>query len=202
LDDEIIFIVGYSRSGTKMMKKILDESEEIYAFGELHFWGRLWDEKDKNRVINYSEGWKILKKLWEQANMGFNTVLKESVHEIFQTCKKDKLRFVHEYYFYFLMGITQKNRKSIPCDPTPRNIYYLNEIKELFPQSKFVYMLRDPRDCLSSQKRKPGSVLKQKGRVYESLRLYFNYQLYLISKFRKTSLTIFLNNFVRQAQII
>jgi hypothetical protein len=57
-------------------------------------------------------------------------------------------------YEEFLLHETHKHGKAIPCEHTPRNILYISEILEMFPESRFVVMIRDPRDILLSQKRR------------------------------------------------
>ncbi|MFI5135892.1 MAG: sulfotransferase, partial [Chitinophagales bacterium] len=37
-----IFVVGNSRSGTKMMGRILGNHEKVHAFPEMHFFEQLW----------------------------------------------------------------------------------------------------------------------------------------------------------------
>ena len=60
----------------------------------------------------------------------------------------------NDVFMRFLEYVTRLNKKSIPCDQTPRNIFYIKEILELYPTSKIINMVRDPRDVLLSQKLK------------------------------------------------
>ena len=55
-------------------------------------------------------------------------------------------------YLAFIDHETKWNHKTIGCDQTPRNLYYLSELLELLPEARFVVMVRDPRDVLLSQK--------------------------------------------------
>lgn len=54
----------------------------------------------------------------------------------------------------FLCREAAQNGKSIPCDQTPRNVFYIEDILRFYPQAKVINMIRDPRDVLLSQKRK------------------------------------------------
>lgn len=54
----------------------------------------------------------------------------------------------------FLCREAAQNGKSIPCDQTPRNVFYIEDILRFYPRAKVINMIRDPRDVLLSQKRK------------------------------------------------
>ena len=45
-------------------------------------------------------------------------------------------------------------RKKWAGDQTPRHVFYIGELIEMYPGAKFVHMVRDPRAVLLSQKRK------------------------------------------------
>ena len=55
-------------------------------------------------------------------------------------------------YGVFLAAEAASHGATIACDQTPRNLYYLGEILELFGTARAVIMVRDPRDVLLSQK--------------------------------------------------
>ena len=54
----------------------------------------------------------------------------------------------------FLCHELPENYRTIPCDQTPRNVFYIADILELYPEARIINMIRDPRDVLLSQKRK------------------------------------------------
>ena len=54
----------------------------------------------------------------------------------------------------FLYHEATENGKTFPCDQTPRNVFYIKDILELYPEARIINMIRDPRDVLLSQKRK------------------------------------------------
>jgi alcohol sulfotransferase len=45
----------------------------------------------------------------------------------------------------------ERTGASIPCEQTPRNLFYLGEILEHFPEARVIHMVRDPRDVAVSQ---------------------------------------------------
>jgi hypothetical protein len=79
---------------------------------------------------------------------------------------------------------TRKHEKEIPCEQTPRSLLYMGEILNAFPEAHIIYMVRDPRDVLLSQKNKwrrrflGGSSVP----LREAIRSWANYHPYTIAK--------------------
>ena len=43
---------------------------------------------------------------------------------------------------------------EVACDQTPRNVFYIRDILDAFPEARIINMVRDPRAVLLSQKNK------------------------------------------------
>ncbi len=183
--DEIspaIFIVGNSRSGTTMMSNILTNHPDIFCFGEFHFFEGRWSSRDKYRLLTKPQGILFLSDLLNLQKTGHyglrdvNKYKAEAEHIVTSIPDNELslLRLFKEFLFYE----TKKNQKRIPCEKTPRNLFYLDEIFEILPQSKIINMIRDPRDVLASQKHKwQRRFLDGKQTPYrETLRSWLNYQ--------------------------
>ena len=48
--------------------------------------------------------------------------------------------------------LAQAAGKSIPCEQTPRYIFYARALLEIYPTAQIVHMVRDPRAVMASQK--------------------------------------------------
>jgi hypothetical protein len=156
-DNRLIFVVGNSRSGTHLMSNILGNSPEVYNFRhELHFFEELWSPRDEGRELTREKAEALAARLF-------------SIHRSGYLTQSDPGAFAHEardivdsagglagerVFESFLRNVAAENGKSIPCDHTPRNVFYIGEIMELYPEARVVNMVRDPRDVLLSQKRK------------------------------------------------
>ncbi len=74
--------------------------------------------------------------------------------------------------------------KTLACEQTPRNVFYARRLLELYPDARFIHIVRDPRAVMASQKnrwkvRKLGaSHLPSR----EMLRIRINYHPITISK--------------------
>ena len=190
--DNILFVVGNSRSGTTMMGRILGKHSDVYTFGELHFFGQLWSPASSSE-LHKQDAEKLASQLSCVQREGYRTHGKPSSFLGESRCFLNELA---EYpatpdrlFSAFLRYETGRHCKTIPCDQTPRNVFYIDDILQFYPQAKIINMIRDPRDVLLSQKQKwkrrflGGSDMPRK----ETFRDWINYHPITISKIWHTA---------------
>ncbi len=183
----IVFVTGYSRSGTTMMARIISRNKPVHAFHEMHFFEELWMPSAEKKIITHDEGVLLIANMIAIHRDGY---LMDRHPEKFLNDAKKMLESYKEEFFppmlfkHFLFSECQLNTKSIPCDQTTRNTLFLTEILEYYPMARVICMVRDPRDVLLSQKRKwkrkflGGTSIPFR----ESVRAYINYHPITISK--------------------
>jgi hypothetical protein len=92
--------------------------------------------------------------------------------------------YAEDVFHHFTKREVTLNGKSVVCEKTPQNVFYLKEIFELYPNAKIINMVRDPRAILLSQKNKWNR--RNLGADYmtkkEALRLRINYHPITLSK--------------------
>ncbi len=124
-----IFICGMPRSGTTLCEQILSSHSQVTGAGELPYFQNILGIKtpfDTN----------------EQTINNLNRLNTE----------RDFAEDIRKSYFQLLLQHREKNTKFI-CDKLPFNFFYVNIIKELFPESKIIYCSREPMDnCFSLYK--------------------------------------------------
>jgi hypothetical protein len=157
-EGRIIFIVGNSRSGTTMLSRILGKNENVHSFQEIHFLERMVPTKKLRQKINEKEGKKLLCKLIGIQTEGFYkqenlTSYEAEANYILHTLPQQPWH-PFDIYKQFLFYWAKKYGKEIPCEQTPKNIYYLKEILWNLTDAKVINMVRDPRSVLLSQKNK------------------------------------------------
>ncbi|MCO5247896.1 MAG: sulfotransferase [Chitinophagales bacterium] len=181
------FIVGNSRSGTTMMLRILNNHPKLFVLNELHFFEQLWSSKDRDVLLTKGEAITLVSKLFYIQKSGYTGKMdiKKYHSEASIFVNNLSIPFVpHLIYAEFMNMVTHQEGKLIPCEKTPQNVFYIQEILELFPRAKIINMVRDPRAILLSQKRK--WTRRKMGANFitkrEALRLRINYHPYTLSK--------------------
>jgi hypothetical protein len=146
------FILGRPRSGTTLLRTLLDVHPNIIIPLEnsrlihLHFkyrrvkhWDqlRLSDLSEDFRKLHFIEKWSLD---WEQIETYLNQASRQdfSFHEI-----------IRVFYFHFQSEFI---KKEILClgDKSPLNSLYSRELFKLFPEAKFIHLVRDYRANLAS----------------------------------------------------
>lgn len=202
----MLFVVGNSRSGTTMMGRILGKHADVFTFGELHFFGQLWSPASTS-VLKTDEAEELTAKLLCIQREGYRTHghYLSYIREAQGLCAglSDEQLQPPELFATFLNYETSRNEKSIPCDQTPRNVFYIDEILRCYPQAKIINMIRDPRDVLQSQKQKwkrrflGGTDLP----IKETIRDWLNYHPITISRIWHTAVTA-ADNFSKNYNVI
>lgn len=186
----MIFIVGYSRSGTKMMNKILETIDVSDVVPEIHFFEQFYNFSDGQNDEAYTDYNKLANKLCQIIRRGGRSlksgITVDSVEKQLNTYVDNKPNGGITSLDVYKKLLDLINTKT-PIDPTPRNAYYISNILELMPDAKFIYIVRDPRDCILSQSKKWRSYYYDKERPFEALRLILNYNPSLMARFWKNS---------------
>jgi omega-hydroxy-beta-dihydromenaquinone-9 sulfotransferase len=187
--NKYIFIVGNSRSGTTMLASILGKSSDTLVFKELHY----FDLISTPRIVIYSveKAIEVYAKLLcvnklEPWNLHrYKEFLTESEKQL---CIKIKINNF-ELLDIFISNQLELNNKKVAVEQTPRNSNFLKLISENIPESKFIHIIRDPRDILLSQKNKWkrnkfGGNMSRK----EVFRTYINHNPFITSLIYKKTL--------------
>ncbi|MEN9448458.1 MAG: hypothetical protein RJA25_1748 [Bacteroidota bacterium] len=206
--ENIIFIVGNSRSGTTMMLRIFNNHPKLMVLNELHFFEQLWAPEDINKNISKEQAITLVSKLLLTQRIGYMTHDQD-----FSKFHQEATEFVNELpienitaefvFNHFTKREVALNGKSIVCEKTPQNVFYLKEIFELYPNAKIINMVRDPRAILLSQKNKwnrrnlGGNYMTKR----EALRLRINYHPITLSKLWNASINA-ANQFTNDKRMI
>jgi hypothetical protein len=122
-----IFVGGAPRSGTTLARAILDAHPDIACGPELRAFpalARLYRDTAATMSATYS------------MHFAFDDA---ALREAFRTLIVSFLRPLHE----------RSGKKEI-AEKTPANALYFSPLFELFPRSRFVHVVRDPRDVVAS----------------------------------------------------
>lgn len=190
----MIFIAGNSRSGTTLMGRILGKHPDVFTFNELHYLEEKWMPVDEKISMTYDEALFNFSNLISIQRDGY---LKKRQPEKYIGESEKNLKGLDAtdisfalLYKQFLQYEAECNQKKIPCEKTPRNVLYINELLKIYPGCKIICMIRDPKDVLLSQKKKwkrrfLGAATSIP--LKESIRARINYHPFIISKLWNTN---------------
>ncbi|MEO8068863.1 MAG: sulfotransferase [Flavobacteriales bacterium] len=182
-----IFIVGNSRSGTTMMLRVMDNHPLVHGINEPHFYETHWAPEDEWKAIAKPIGAVLFAKLMTRQREGFFATPREGAYageiEALLAALPEGFTRV-DVFRSFMDNETRLHGKSVSCEKTPQNVFYIADIQRHFPDSKVIVMYRDPRAVMLSQKRK--WMRKELGNAgmpdAEVRRLRMNYHPYTIGK--------------------
>jgi hypothetical protein len=136
------FIVGVGRSGTTLLRLMLDSHSQLSIPAETGFVAGLLGDKNKNLSAQELFQYITTHPCWSDLAL--------SKKEFF-----DKLLLLESYNltegikcFYILYA--QKHNKVRFGDKTPGYCLHIDEIQNLFPEARFIHIIRDGRDVALS----------------------------------------------------
>lgn len=174
-----IFIVGTGRCGSTMVSNLLAECDDILVLSE--FFITLYPYAFEKRVLDGRQFWKILSTPRPEATHMFRygigipeylykdregvppilittlpflsaqpEKLFEEVRRFALTLPKDHLSKQYIRLFEWLCGLF---KKKIWVERSGSSLHFVKGLRELFPDAKFVHIVRDGRECAMSMSR-------------------------------------------------
>jgi hypothetical protein len=183
----ILFVAGNSRSGTTMMSRILSNHPDVFAFHELHFFDEILSGRLSTQTVNREQALKYYATLCQRQRGGYFGK-PQNPNECLHDAERETAALEHltglTVYEKFLHDETARNGKSIPCEQTPQNVFAMEQLLQALPGSRWILMVRDPRDVLLSQKYKWKRRALSGGKIpwTESLRARINYHPMIIPR--------------------
>ncbi|HEY9197912.1 MAG TPA: sulfotransferase [Gammaproteobacteria bacterium] len=151
-----IFVVGTPRSGTTLMAKILNRHSHIFMPGETHFFldiyaqrGQLGELPDKDAAA------KVLSRLATLYRRYNEPADQQRIDQILANpALSERMRAALDGYrnaFSTFMEIqTEVEKKSRWGNNAPKDLFYVDDVLEFYPDAYFIVCIRDPRDFLKS----------------------------------------------------
>jgi hypothetical protein len=131
-----VFIVGMPRSGTTLLQGILCNSRTYFPMLETHFFSRVaygLPEKNFSRK-NRKQMRRILRRKSK-------IYVPEIVWPEFQSQKE---------IFEYIIGTFNRQNKNTFLEKTPRHVFFYLQILKYYPDAKFICMIREPKNTVSS----------------------------------------------------
>ena len=191
---KIIFVTGASRSGTTLLSFILRNHSNVFGLKELHFFGETWDPR-RGQADELTEDQLVssLATLFARQRKGIISGKPDSedrshAASLYAELIKENPSGVDpaRAYLRAVANLSADAGKQIPCEQTPRNIFYAGALLDAYPEARIVHVLRDPRAVMASQKMRwqRRKLAKDENALsrYDSLRAWVNYHPYTVSR--------------------
>jgi sulfotransferase family protein len=168
-----VFITGVARSGTTLLSEILSNHSELAITHETHYFRKYWN---KNSNVNQTL-FKSFLSSPEFAQFGFS---EEEINFIKKQVS-DNQKDIVDGTIFDLIGskFINKKKKKYWGEKTPSHHLHIPLIATLFPDAKFICIIRDPRDICLSLKKVPfntGSPISIARRWKRYIKLSFEYK--------------------------
>jgi len=148
-DTPIVFIVGCGRSGTTLLQSLMNSHPNIVATHECMFvltlypaFGRIrnWGKKDILRFVEALDLMKIFS-LWSLDK-------KALIAELLTASEFADYPLLCKMVYYKM----RKDKKKILAliDKNPLHSIFIKKILAIFPEARFIHLVRDPRDTVNS----------------------------------------------------
>jgi hypothetical protein len=131
-----VFVVGMPRSGTTLIQGILCNTGVYFPVPETHYFSRV--AFGLNDHPNESEKEQICHLLKKKARINIDI---EQLRRL--TTQKE--------IFEFIIGTFNSNQKNTFLEKTPRHVFFISKIHKYYPSAKFICMIREPKNVVSSQ---------------------------------------------------
>jgi len=187
MSTEFVSIVGVNRSGTTLMRNVLNRSDWLAIADENHFLGHLIASQgaryafrrlgplshDENvrRLVDfiYSGELRRVSKFRNYIHWGWlirNVDKGVLVQEILKSDRSERSLFVA-----LLRVFADAHGKPVIGEKTPAHFRYVATLLEWFPNGKIIHMVRDPRATfISDLKRRKQEPPHKQARIYETLK--------------------------------
>lgn len=151
-----IFVVGTPRSGTTLMAKILNRHSRIFMPGETHFFLDIYAQRKQLGELPEKSAadkvWSRLVSLYRRYNEPADQQRIEKI--IANPALNERIKAGLDGYrnaFATFMDVqAEVENKMRWGNNAPKDLFYVDDILDFYPDAYFIVCIRDPRDFLKS----------------------------------------------------
>lgn len=142
-----VFIVGAPRSGTTLLREILNRHPELAVCGETNFFHRIYmrrrffgdlaDPRNRARAVDAYLATHVARRLRMEPEMLRERLMREAL-----SCR--------EFFVTLMSTFADLNGKKYGGEKTPWHSLYAKTLLEWFPSCSIIHLVRDPRDAVAS----------------------------------------------------
>jgi hypothetical protein len=177
-EPDAIFIVGASRSGTSLMRHLLERSPRIALARENHFLGHvrasegarayfrragsLAEDATIKRIVEMIYGGDYARQSrWRELSTFWLWLVKNVPRDDMERRLLAGERTERGLFAAFLRAYADKLGRPIMGEKTPAHVAHVDELLEWFPDGRVIHMIRDPRAVYVSDLRRRQGKLRR-----------------------------------------
>lgn len=147
----IHFIVGKGRSGTTLLSTILDSHPNVASATESRFLLLVWQRFKAMKSWNAEKADLYYKTLHEDYHIRLFWKFEEGFIENLKSLPAEtKVQDLIKLTYIYKKSLFTKEKISAIIDKNPRYTIFVYKLKKIFPEAKFIRVIRDPRDNVVS----------------------------------------------------
>lgn len=147
------FIIGSGRSGNTLLRRILNSHSDIFIPPETYILGEIINDYITLNGLKWEKLVGVVYSKFEY-HPQFNTFNMGSLYPLVQEMtnlpEKDRALDILIDNFYKYYAKKHHIQKPFWGDKTPLNTFHLNKIDLVFPDAKYIHLIRNPYDCIYS----------------------------------------------------
>jgi sulfotransferase family protein len=151
MSNPFVFIVGCPRSGTTLLQRIVNAHPAIAITPETHWITRFF-EKGKGLTPEGMVTRKLVSRLFEQTEIAHLNVGRE---QLLAMIPRDRPVSYASFVTSIFDSYGKAQGKAVVGDKTPGYIRSMNTLHSLWPEARFVHLIRDGRDVYLSTRHRP-----------------------------------------------
>jgi hypothetical protein len=143
------FVVGYQKSGTTWLMRMLDSHPEILCKGEGRFFGAGWRQESVKRIDARRPPSSLYNAVLDAEYL--RLWIERSVWSRYDAADEHLTNLTRMAIDYFLIGELSKTGKRLVGDKSPLlTPETIEEIARIYPEAKVIHIIRDGRDVAVS----------------------------------------------------
>jgi hypothetical protein len=161
-DPDAVFIVGVARSGTTLMRGILDKSERVAMARENHYLGHYFGRRGARHIFREAGDFadddairRIVAMIydgefrrhsrWRDVSIFWRWLVQEVPRDEVERRLLAADRTERGLFVAFLRLYADLQNKPVIGEKTPTHLGHVDTLLEWFPNARVIHMLRDPR---------------------------------------------------------
>ena len=153
---QLVFIVGSGRSGTTLLRNILEKHPKVSVSPELKFFDVILANRQRLIFFGHkAKAERLVQRIGEKYKQSEDPLWKKFVLDKKELLKNLDLSQGYSHVFLAIWShFSTAPQAPIWVEKTPSNVFFLDKIIRYFPQAKIIHVVRDGREVVASAKKR------------------------------------------------